>query len=160
MIDKNIGERIRQFREAMGLSQEALGDAIGMSHGQVSKFELSRFQPSKRFLNGMMVRFGANPDWILTGQGEMYITPKDYIDKGIELFGAAKMSEGFLSALKDPHFAEFQGFISVDMFENEQNKGELRELMQQVAKVWHLEDEKARKALIQFVKVFLEGDHH
>jgi transcriptional regulator with XRE-family HTH domain len=157
MIDKSIGERIREVRESLGLSQEALGDVIGMSHGQVSKFELDRFQPSQGFLNAMMIRFGTNPDWILTGQGDIYITAKDYIDKGIELFGAQKMSEGFLSALQDSHFAELQSFITMDKVNTERNDDELQEVLQQVAKLWHLEDERVRKALTQWVKAFVEG---
>ena len=153
MTNNNIGERVRKFRDLLGLSQEEFGDAIGMSHGQVSKVELSRSQPSDRFLNAMMLRFGTNPDWILTGEGEMYIAPKDYIDKGIGLFGAEKMSEGFLTALKDPHFAEFQAFLSMDRI-NQELDVELQDLLQRAAKLWQQGDERTKQMLVHFVTGF------
>jgi len=38
-IDVSVGERLRQARKVRGLSQGALGDAIGISFQQVQKYE-------------------------------------------------------------------------------------------------------------------------
>ena len=38
-IDKKIGERIRDIRNQCGISQEKLGEAIGVSFQQVQKYE-------------------------------------------------------------------------------------------------------------------------
>lgn len=38
-IDVSVGERLRQARKARGLSQVALGEAIGISFQQVQKYE-------------------------------------------------------------------------------------------------------------------------
>ncbi|MEL6323370.1 MAG: helix-turn-helix transcriptional regulator, partial [Pseudomonadota bacterium] len=38
-IDKVIGERIRERRISMGLTQDQIGDALGISYQQVQKYE-------------------------------------------------------------------------------------------------------------------------
>ncbi|MFS0709958.1 helix-turn-helix domain-containing protein [Brevundimonas phoenicis] len=38
-IDIEIGRRLRQARLRLGLSQEGVGDAIGVSHQQIQKYE-------------------------------------------------------------------------------------------------------------------------
>ena len=38
-IDKQVGQNIRIFREAKGLSQTKLGDAIGVTFQQIQKYE-------------------------------------------------------------------------------------------------------------------------
>ena len=48
----------------------------------------------------------ANPDWIKTGEGEMLLTPENYMAKGITILGAQRFSEGLANILKDPQFAE------------------------------------------------------
>jgi ribosome-binding protein aMBF1 (putative translation factor) len=39
VIDKYIGARIRERRHALGMSQEALADTLGISFQQVQKYE-------------------------------------------------------------------------------------------------------------------------
>jgi transcriptional regulator with XRE-family HTH domain len=38
-VDLHVGLKVREFRRARGLSQSALGDAIGVSFQQVQKYE-------------------------------------------------------------------------------------------------------------------------
>jgi transcriptional regulator with XRE-family HTH domain len=38
-IDREVGQRVRERRAALGLSQGALGDAIGVTFQQVQKYE-------------------------------------------------------------------------------------------------------------------------
>ena len=38
-IDKHVGGRVRMQRMALGMSQEKLGDAIGLTFQQVQKYE-------------------------------------------------------------------------------------------------------------------------
>lgn len=39
LIDKEVGERVRERRKASGISQEKLGDALGVTFQQVQKYE-------------------------------------------------------------------------------------------------------------------------
>ena len=38
-LDKVVGRRMRARRRQLGLSQQALGDALGLSYQQVQKYE-------------------------------------------------------------------------------------------------------------------------
>ncbi|MEM9668637.1 MAG: helix-turn-helix transcriptional regulator [Pseudomonadota bacterium] len=38
-INKDIGWRIRQCREELGISRETLGKAVGVSHSQIAMYE-------------------------------------------------------------------------------------------------------------------------
>ena len=39
-VDDHVGRRIRECRKALGVSQEKLGDALGISFQQVQKYEI------------------------------------------------------------------------------------------------------------------------
>jgi hypothetical protein len=87
----------------------------------------------------------------------MFISPEEYISRGIELLGAKIMSDGFLTVLQDQRFAEFQACLSMDKFKQEQNDDKLQELLQMVSRVWHQGDERTHGTMEQFVKAFLVG---
>lgn len=158
MNNVSLGKRVKHFREHFGLNQGQLSEEIGLVQSVISKIESDKHEPSIRFLNAMMLRFGANPEWITTGEGEMFISPEDYIARGIELLGAKTMSEGFLTALQDRRFAEFQAYLSMDKVKQEQSDGVFQELLQLVSRVWRQGDERTRRMLAQLVKVVAENE--
>ncbi len=157
-MQNSIGERIVLIRQQFEINQGQLSEEIGMNQGLVSKFEKNKREPSKGFLNAMMLRFGANPEWIMTGEGEMFITAEEYIARGMQLLGPASMSRGFANVLKDSRFTEFQSFLDTDKFNPERGDDELGEFLQQAAQVWRQGDGRIRKALSRFVKGYLEKD--
>lgn len=158
MRKKEVGDRIRQIRNHFNLTQKKFSRAIGMSQGHYSKIESGAQEPSKTLILAMMARFAANPIWIKTGKGEMLVSTEQVISKGITLLGAKQLSEDLANALKDPRLAEFQAFITMDKLRKEQNDGELQQLLQQVAKLWHQGDERTRKILAQLVKAVGEDE--
>ncbi len=63
-IDKHVGSRVRQRRQELGLSQEKLGDALGLTFQQVQKYEkgtnrvsASRLQHLSRILKAPIASF-------------------------------------------------------------------------------------------------------
>ncbi len=67
------GERIRQIREALGLSQSEFAERLGIHKQMVSDVERGK---QKRF-NTQIEKsladiFGVNLSWLLHGQGEMF----------------------------------------------------------------------------------------
>jgi transcriptional regulator with XRE-family HTH domain len=42
LIDKHVGSRVRMRRMMLGMSQEKLGDALGLTFQQVQKYEKGR----------------------------------------------------------------------------------------------------------------------
>jgi transcriptional regulator with XRE-family HTH domain len=157
MQNNCIGNRVIQVRNHFGLKQGELSEEIGMDQGNVSKVERNLLEPSNRFLNALMLRFAVNPDWIKTGQGNMLIAPEEYIAKGITLLGSRKMSEGFLSILKDPRYSDFQSYIAMDDVIKENISDDLKGLLQQVITLWQRGDETINRTLVQFVGAFPEN---
>ncbi len=68
------GERIRQIREALGLSQSEFAERLGIHKQMVSDVERGK---QKRF-NSQIEKsladiFGVNLSWLLNGSGEMFV---------------------------------------------------------------------------------------
>jgi transcriptional regulator with XRE-family HTH domain len=78
-VDAYVGRRLKQKREAMGLSQEGLSDLLGISFQQVQKYE--------RGLN----RIGASRLFQLCG---VLSVPSAYFFDGLEAERAPGMADG------------------------------------------------------------------
>jgi|SRR5690554_3077524 len=110
---KNItpGDRVRQLRKHLNFTQLAFSEEIGMTHGNLSKIEKNQISMTNAFLKALKMRSSCNPDWIETGEGEMFISPEKYIADGIRYLGMQKYGEGLLKVLNDPQFAELHSMI-------------------------------------------------
>lgn len=62
MENKSLGKRVKQFREHFGLNQGQFSEEIGLAQSVISAMEKDKQEPYIRFLNAMMLRFGANPE--------------------------------------------------------------------------------------------------
>jgi transcriptional regulator with XRE-family HTH domain len=151
------GQRVKQLRKHLRLTQETFGEAIGMSHGNVSKIEKNEISITNAVLNAIKRRFAGNPDWITTGEGEMFISREEFIAIGIRYLGVKEYGKGLLKILKDPEFIELQSLIITDNVIKENFSDDLKEILQQVSQVWHQGDERTHGTIEQFVKAFLVG---
>ena len=76
-IDKHVGSRVRMRRMMLGMSQEKLGDALGLTFQQVQKYE--------RGTN----RIGASRLWDLAGvPGTYRLTDGHWTERGTEIVAA------------------------------------------------------------------------
>ena len=139
-----IGERVRQFREHFGFTQEKLGEIIGMSRGNISKIEKDLLPPSNAFLNALKDRFAANPIWIKTGEGEMWISPESYLSRGIELLGKEKMAVGIVNLLKDSEFGKLKALVGLNKITDSSMPEEIAKYLRYVIDTWNHGDEKTR----------------
>ena len=67
-----LGQRIAQYRKAMGISQEELGGRLGVSRQAVSKWETGTADPSTSNLLALAKLFGVPAEELLhqaTGGG-------------------------------------------------------------------------------------------
>lgn len=71
-MDKNAGERLTKLREYLNLSQEAFGERIGMTKSAISKIEKGWSALTDKNIMLICQQFGANEEWLLTGNGEMF----------------------------------------------------------------------------------------
>ncbi len=67
-----IGQRIKELREFLGLSQKEFADALGIHPMSVSRYELGRSNPSPSVLRLIEDKFGVNPEWLLEGKGDPF----------------------------------------------------------------------------------------
>ena len=64
-------ERLREARNFLKLSQEALAMETGSQRTTVAGYESGISLPRAEFLRELSIKYGINPNWILTGQGDM-----------------------------------------------------------------------------------------
>ncbi len=62
-----LGQRIAHYRKALGLSQEALADQVGVSRQAVSKWELDEAQPDAAKIVLLAQALGVSTDQLLLG---------------------------------------------------------------------------------------------
>lgn len=63
-----LSERITLARKQAGLSQEQLGEKLGVSRQAVSKWESGQTNPDVAYVAEMCRLFGVSSDWLLLGQ--------------------------------------------------------------------------------------------
>jgi transcriptional regulator with XRE-family HTH domain len=69
-MEDSIGHRIRAWRHALGLTQAAFSERIGVHIGVLKKYEQGLNIPGGEAL-AAIAKTGVNMTWLLTGEGEM-----------------------------------------------------------------------------------------
>jgi transcriptional regulator with XRE-family HTH domain len=62
-----LGDRIRKARELASLSQEQLGELVGVSRASIVNYEHGHTQPPQRRTRLIAMACGVDADWLLTG---------------------------------------------------------------------------------------------
>ena len=132
-----IPGRITYIREHLGFTVKQFSEETGMSLTNMYRIEGGKVNLSNGFLRTLIMQYAINPKWVLSGEGEMFLTAADYIDQGIELFGDEKMSEGFAKILTNPARARFQALVAAKDIVQSDIDGELAAYLQYVLKMWH-----------------------
>lgn len=144
MQDNSIGERIKKLREFLGLERKEFAEKIGKTEPTISRAERNKNKPSEGFLWALMTHFSVNPDWIMTGEGKMFLSAEDYLEKGIEMFGDRKMSEGLVKIFRKPRFVKFYSLVKTwDLADSDVDE-ELAKCLRYVIDIWNYGDEKTR----------------
>lgn len=75
MVKTNIADRIRQARENKGYDQTVLAEKIEVAARTVQRWEKGSQVPDSNYLLRLAKFTGIRPEWLLTGEGEMYKPP-------------------------------------------------------------------------------------
>ena len=68
----SIGERIRELRTTLRLTQDQFGNKIGVKNGVVSAWEKGSAPVPDGRVRIIRDEYNASIDWILKGEGEMF----------------------------------------------------------------------------------------
>jgi len=69
---KEIGRRLQEYREKLGITQKAMETKLGYSSNGtiVSNIEKGSRKICSKDLINLMTKYNLNPNWVLTGEGE------------------------------------------------------------------------------------------
>ena len=71
-MDNEISSRIKQLREALGLSQIEFAKKVKLGAGTIKNIEYDLIKPNKRYYEQIAEACNVDPVWLETGQGEMF----------------------------------------------------------------------------------------
>lgn len=68
-----MGERIKELRTNLGLTQEEFSSKIDLSRNFIAQVESGTKNPSDRTISDICRVYNVNEEWLRTGKGEMFI---------------------------------------------------------------------------------------
>lgn len=70
-------DRLKLIRTDKNMSQDEFGKVIGISRSQIGCYEKGIREITERSINDICREFNVNKNWLITGDGEMYIISKE-----------------------------------------------------------------------------------
>ena len=89
-----LSERIQSLRRKQSLSQEELGERLGVSRQAVSKWETGQAMPDVDKIFAMSRLFDVSTDFLLMGEGERILEKRR---SGSRITGLSMLSAGLLT---------------------------------------------------------------
>ena len=87
VVAMSIHERIREIRQALGLSQAKFAKDISISSGYVAGLELGNRKVNDRMIKLICTQYNVNEAWLRDGTGEMFRSTSDSrLERLIALF--------------------------------------------------------------------------
>lgn len=139
----DLAKRIQKIREHFKISQEEFGKIIGLSQANISKMEAGSFEPTETTINAILARFAVNPVWIRTGEGEMLISPENYLKNGIALLGEEKMASGMAKLLESEEYSDLKALVGLNGLTSCVSE-EVAVYLRYIVNTWSQGDEKTR----------------
>lgn len=103
---ENIGQRIKELRKRLGLSQREFAKKIGKATISIAKWEAGDRTPDESTLKLIAKEFNVNEEWLKTGKGEMFVeTPIKEEGIKVPFYPEATLSAGEgIEATTEEHF--------------------------------------------------------
>ena len=124
-----LNDRVREARNALGLSMAEFGARFGVSIDVVKNIEYARSNPSDLLLKHMCDMHHINRNWLETGEGEMFDRTKqpDETARLIESVSDSPAMRSLLAAwaqLSDENKAVFERFAADYVQDYQRRKAE------------------------------------
>ncbi len=68
-----MNDRLNKLRKSENLSQQEFGKKIFLSQDQISLLEKGKRKLTERTINDICREFSVNKDWLIHGEGDMYL---------------------------------------------------------------------------------------
>lgn len=68
-----INERFRQVRETLKLSQEEFASRANRTRSEIKNIEYGKTSPKEELIAGVCKAHDISPEWLRTGNGEMFV---------------------------------------------------------------------------------------
>jgi len=69
---EEIGQRAKEARSSLRLTQQAFSDGAGINRGYWAEIEMGKKRPSSKILEQLKAAYKISADWLLTGEGMMF----------------------------------------------------------------------------------------
>lgn len=98
-----VGNRIKQVRNLLGITQEEFAKQIGRSRLAIARYETGARTPDDTTIKLISEKFGISERWLKTGEGEMFIKiePNATLIELDALPVVAKVGAGFPQSVGD-----------------------------------------------------------
>ena len=73
---KTTGQRFKDLRKELRLTQEVFANKIGLSKSAVSAVESDKSFISQNVMSTLFMEFNVNLNWLVVGEGKMFNAPK------------------------------------------------------------------------------------
>ena len=110
-----MNNRFKQIREKLNLSQEEMGEAIGITRSGISNIESGKRSVSERHIKLLCSAYNINEHWLRTGEGEMFNPTNTSLDALAEAHNINGLTRAIIEGLimmKPEHQAAFIDLIS------------------------------------------------
>ncbi|WP_149141880.1 cupin domain-containing protein [Gemmobacter caeruleus] len=98
MQDFDVGQRLRQLRQAAGQSQRQLAEASGVPHGQISMIETNRSSPSvaslRKILGGLNITMSEFFEPDMPASQAVFFKPQEMRDLTTRLYSTLDAAQG------------------------------------------------------------------
>ncbi len=79
----SLRERLKQIRITLGYNQKEIAEKLGYELTTYRSFEYKSKNLPVEFLSALICTFSVNINWLLTGNGDMFINTKENISSKI-----------------------------------------------------------------------------
>lgn len=124
------GERIREVRNALGLTLEKFGDRLGVTKVAISNIEKGNRNLTEQMTKAICREFNVDYMWLTTGDGEMFIdNDDDFIERIDRIMAgedeARKNLFKFMLELSDDDIAALDRLMkkAIEFTQNNKEKG-------------------------------------
>lgn len=84
---EETGRRLKFFRNTRNITISELSAKTGLSKGMISETETGKNKPSPNLMLALLNIYNLNLNWLLTGEGEMFITDIEELPREKKNFG-------------------------------------------------------------------------